>query len=130
MGIKLLDRNRMRATLVELQEGIPQDAAKICDETADSIRVDARKLVRKDTRSLEKSIRKQTIRREGKTISVRVTAGGYMVNPKTGRLVDYAVHQEYGTSKMEAHPYLRPAVIKNTSKFFWAFIEALKKRVR
>ena len=34
----------------------------------------------------------------------------------TGTNVNYAIPQEYGTSKMAAHPYLRPALAKNLSK--------------
>jgi len=33
-----------------------------------------------------------------------------------GTNVEYAIPQEYGTSKMSAHPYLRPALEKNKGK--------------
>jgi len=33
-----------------------------------------------------------------------------------GTNVNYAIPQEYGTSKMAAHPYLRPALKKNIPK--------------
>jgi hypothetical protein len=59
--------------------------------------------VRVDTGSLRDSIR---VERGGKTLhwrQVRVRAGGYVVNPKTGRLVDYA-------GAVEAkYPYMKPA---------------------
>jgi len=29
---------------------------------------------------------------------------------RVGTDVEYAIHQEFGTSKMKAHPYLRPAL--------------------
>lgn len=35
---------------------------------------------------------------------------------RVGTNVDYAIPQEYGTSKMAAHPYLRPALEKNKGK--------------
>lgn len=59
--------------------------------------------VRVDTGSLRDSIR---VERGGQTMrwrQVRVRAGGYVTNPKTGRLVDYAVIIE------QRYPYMRPA---------------------
>ena len=35
---------------------------------------------------------------------------------KVGTNVEYAIHQEYGTKKMSAQPFLRPALDKNREK--------------
>ncbi len=59
--------------------------------------------VRVDTGSLRDSIR---VERGGKGLhwaQVRVRAGGYIVNPKTGKLVHYAAAVE------ARFPYMRPA---------------------
>jgi len=59
--------------------------------------------VRVDTGSLRDSIR---VERGGQGLhwrSVRVRAGGYITNPRTGKLVDYAVVVEL------KYPYMRPA---------------------
>lgn len=59
--------------------------------------------VRVDTGSLRDSIR---IERGGQGEHwriVRVRAGGYIINPRTGKLVDYAVHVE------GKYPFMRPA---------------------
>jgi len=40
---------------------------------------------------------------------IGVSAGGYITNPKTGNIVDYAGHVEHGTSMSPAQPFLRPA---------------------
>lgn len=59
--------------------------------------------VRVDTGSLRDSIR---VERGGRTMhwrQVRVRAGGYVTNPRTGKLVDYAVVVE------AKWPYMRPA---------------------
>lgn len=56
-----------------------------------------------DTGSLRDSIR---IERGGEGLhwrQVRVRAGGYVTNPKTGKIVNYAVHVEL------KYPYMRPA---------------------
>jgi len=59
--------------------------------------------VRVDTGSLRDSIR---VERGGQTMhwrQVRVRAGGYITNPKTGKLVHYAAAVE------AKYPYMRPA---------------------
>jgi len=59
--------------------------------------------VRVDTGSLRDSIR---VERGGRTMhwrQVRVRAGGYVTNPRTGKIVDYAVVVE------AKFPYMRPA---------------------
>jgi len=62
-----------------------------------------------DTGSLRDSIRVER-GGEGKAWrQVRVRAGGYITNPKTGKLVDYSNYVEYGTSKMGAQPFMEPA---------------------
>ena len=59
--------------------------------------------VRVDTGSLRDSIR---VERGGQSMhwrQVKVRAGGYVVNPKTGKLVNYAAAVE------AKYPYMRPA---------------------
>lgn len=59
-----------------------------------------------DTGSLRDSIR---IERGGQKLywrEIRVRAGGYVTNPKTGRLVDYAVYVE------ARHPFMLPAYLE------------------
>lgn len=63
-----------------------------------------------DTGSLRDSIR---IERGGQGLKwrqVRVRAGGYVTNPDTGRLVDYAVYQEEGTRYILGQHFLSRAV--------------------
>lgn len=64
----------------------------------------AKLLVPKDTFALNDSIRSET-RREGNRVVIEVTAGGGDV--------DYALYVEYGTSRMRAQPYLRPAMLQS-----------------
>lgn len=74
------------------------------DTCAEMIRDHARAMVPVDTGSLQRSIRKV-----GLLHGVGVSAGGHIRNPRTGKIVDYARHLEYGTSKTAAKPFLRPA---------------------
>ncbi len=63
-----------------------------------------------DTGSLRDSIR---VERGGRGLhwrEVKVRAGGYIVNPGTGELVDYAVYVHEGTKYMSARPFLVQAV--------------------
>jgi HK97 gp10 family phage protein len=62
-----------------------------------------------DTGALQSSIR---VERGGVGLGwrqVRVRAGGYITNPKTGKLVNYSNFVEYGTKHMPAQPFMRPA---------------------
>lgn len=65
------------------------------DQTAD----DMTRYVPVDTGALQ-----HTIEPEARGLTGRV----YFGDPAEG--VDYHLHQEYGTSKMEAQPYARPAL--------------------
>uniref|UniRef100_A0A6M3MA63 Putative tail protein n=1 Tax=viral metagenome TaxID=1070528 RepID=A0A6M3MA63_9ZZZZ len=101
------------------------------DKTADDARDRAKQLVPVDTRSLQKSIRKERYARPAGNIHYRgIRAGGYIVNPKTGRIVDYAAYVEYGTSRQRPQPYMRPALIWASRKIEGYFWKALSRRVR
>jgi len=64
-----------------------------------------------DTGSLRDSIRVER-GGEGKNWrQIKLRAGGYITNPKTGRLVDYAIFVE------EKHPFLRPAILEAFSDY-------------
>jgi len=82
----------------ELHEGVAE------------IRDEAKRYCPVDTGSLQKSIRIQNYSRLGGVMEkIGVSAGGYVINPKTGNMVDYASYVEYGTSGSPAQPFLRPA---------------------
>ena len=112
--------SRLTSLMPALREDIRSDLISI----AEDIVMIAKGLVPVDTGAL-----KESIRVEEKNKKVYATAGGGGVtNPKTGRIVDYAAHVEYGTSRVPAHPYMRPAFdrvrkeikqeIRNTIKEF------------
>ena len=99
----------MRDTLLYF----PKDVAEVMRDSLDKMVVQAKIFVRKDTHSLEKSIRRETYAQPvGCILQMGFRAGGYVVNPKTGRLVDYAGHQEYGTSRAAFTSYMRPSADK------------------
>lgn len=101
----------------------------VCNEITDL----AKKLVPVDTGSLRRSIRKERGKGAGGGLysEWRVRAGGYVRNPKTGRLVDYASYVEYGTSHMYPRPFMRPAVrrVMKGSTFLDVFSRGLERRV-
>ncbi len=65
---------------------------------------DAKRIVRVDTGRLRASI----------THEIEKTRN--MITGRVGTNVNYAIAQEYGTSKQSGHAYLRPALVKNLSK--------------
>jgi hypothetical protein len=97
------DRGTIKKALAELPEKMEKAAFEALDEGADFMVVMAKTLVRVDTGTLQKSIRKERGGIGKSWRVVRVRAGGYFVNPKTGRLCDYAHWVEMH------YPYMRPA---------------------
>ncbi len=65
---------------------------------------DAKRFVAVDTGRLRSSITHE------------ITESKNEIKGVVGTNVDYAIPQEYGTSKMAAHPYLRPSLKKNIPK--------------
>jgi len=100
--------------LIRYFERLPKELQKEVKpklhESVERVRDEAKRLCPVDTGSLEKSIRIQAYSKPaGVMAKIGVSAGGYIINPKTGKIVDYAGHVEYGTSKSPAQPFLRPA---------------------
>lgn len=111
--VELLGGDRLIARLGRASNRIGSETVEGLNQVADRIVEDAKAAVRVDTGSLQKSIRKQHHVSQGHIHTIGVSAGGYTVNPKTGRIVDYARYLEYGTSRMPPRPYMTPALEQN-----------------
>jgi len=97
------DLGRAKTDLADLPEKMLDYAFEVLMSRAELMKDLAQVYVRVDTGSLRDSIR---IERGGESKDwrrVRVRAGGYVTNPKTGRLVNYAAVVE------QRFPYMRPA---------------------
>lgn len=71
--------------------------------------------IRKDTSSAMKSMRRESKPLKWRTMAKRIAiifikAGGYIVNPKTGRLVDYAGHLEEYQERVDGEGAVHRAV--------------------
>ena len=124
-----LDKYR-RYLSTAMPKAFEESVFEALDKTADDARDRAKQLVPVDTGSLKKSIRKEKrAMPAGNIIYTGIRAGGYIVNPKTRRLVDYAIPVEYGSSRNRPQPYMRPAMkwaSRKTKGYFWT---ALSRRV-
>ena len=110
MEIEILGFRELEDKLSNLDEKLKQALEEALEEIAEKIRDDAKDLAPVDTRSLRKSIR---VEKEGE-LQVSVIAGDSgVINPRTGREVDYAGFVEFGTSRMRPQPYMQPALEKN-----------------
>ena len=89
----------VKQQIARLPEKLKEAGLEIIEEIADETVFNAKVLVRVDTGSLQKSIRK-----EKAGDNVRVRAGGFVVNPRSGRPVDYAAIIE------QRYPFMRPAL--------------------
>jgi len=95
------ERGTIKQALARLPEKMDEAAMEALDEGADFIKMVAKNIVRVDTGTLRKSIRKERGGTDWRTVKVR--AGGYFVNPKTGLICNYAHWVEMN------YPFLRPA---------------------
>jgi hypothetical protein len=100
--LNMMDPN-IKQQLATLPEKMLDYAEEVLVAQANVMKGLAQVYVDVDTGSLRDSIR---IERGGigqHWREVRVRAGGYITNPKTGKLVDYAIHVE------ARHPFMLPA---------------------
>lgn len=117
LELEVYGTNKLMARLVKLPKSLDLASAEGIKEVAELIRDHAKAICPVDTGSLRASIRKQVYASPATHIHrVGVSAGGYKINPKTGRRVDYASFVEFGTSRMRAQPYMRPAMERYKDK--------------
>ena len=110
MEIEIAGFRELEDKLSNLDEKLKRALAEALKEIAEKIRDDAKDLVPVDTGSLRKSIR---VEKEGELQVSVIAGGGGVINPRTGREVDYAGYVEFGTSRMSPQPYMQPALEKN-----------------
>jgi len=105
MSLKLdLGKGTVKQDVAELPEKMLDFAFEVLMDRARLMQGIAQILVRVDTGSLRDSIRIERVAPSYHLHRVvRVRAGGYVTNPKTGKIVNYAAIQEM------KHPYMRPA---------------------
>ncbi len=89
---------------------IPERVKQIVAKAADDVEANAKAVVPVDTGNLKSSI--QTTFEDAGAVAY--------VGPRS---VDYAIHVEYGTVKMRAQPYMRPAAERVRP----AFVAAMKQ---
>jgi hypothetical protein len=95
--------NTVEEDIATFKKRLLTDPLVILLERANNIVTYAQSIVRVDTGTLRSDIRTE-IKQTGEIITVAVKAGGTQVNPKTGRVCDYAqiIEQKY--------PFIAPAV--------------------
>ena len=101
------------AVLDRITAQIRPKASKIVTTYGWKIASEASVMTPKDTTALEQSILTYSHPQSDMTFVVQDG-------------VEYGVYQEFGTSKMGAHPFLRPAIEKWAAKFQAAFSELFK----
>jgi HK97 gp10 family phage protein len=111
INLDIFDPN-IKTKLATLPEKMLEYAEEVLLKQAQLMRDLAKIYCPVDTGSLRDSIR---VERGGSGLrwrEVRVRAGGYVTNPNTGRKVDYAYYQEYGTRYMVAKMFMQMAYLQ------------------
>jgi len=96
--------NALKTDLADIPEKLLEGVFEALMQGAYLVKGLAQVYVHVDTGSLRDSIRVERGGQGMKWRRVRVRAGGYITNPKTGRKVDYAGYVE------AKYPYIRPAI--------------------
>ena len=123
MEIKILGLNNLQIRLSVLGFKLNDALDEALEEIAEKIRDDAKDFVPVDTGALQKSIR---VEKKKKLEVLIIAGGGGVINPKTGREVDYAGYVEFGTSRMSPQPYMQPALEKNRD----TIIQIIKRKAQ
>jgi len=110
MEIEIVGFRELEDKLSNLDEKLKRALEEALEEIAEKIRDDAKSFAPVDTGALRKSIR---VEKKGELQFSVVAGDGGVINPRTGREVDYAGFVEFGTSRMSPQPYMQPALEKN-----------------
>lgn len=106
MGSVTVDDRAFERAFGSVLKEIDAICEKAGMKTAERVRDIAQSLVHKQTETLELDIE---VRSSGRD------ADGYYVEVGTVEAdVVYGLYQEFGTSKMPAHPFMRPAIAEAT----------------
>lgn len=92
---------------------------------ANIVRDKAREFVRKDTENLKKSIIVSGAKGKPGTIAYRIKP----ITRKKGKAVFYGYFLEYGTSKMAAKPFMRPAYDEAGEDVINKVIDTVKSKI-
>lgn len=130
LNVELLGADRLIARLGRASDRLDPEILQGLNEVAERVVDDAKAIVPVDTGSLQKSIRKQHHVSEGYIHSIAVTAGGYVVNPKTGQIVDYAHFVEYGTSRTVPRPFMQIALEMNRPLLLLRFRDKVRESLQ
>ncbi len=98
-------RTGIAASIAALRGELSSEMRSMAEKLAQEIRI----ACPEDTGALRDSIKLVVKQRESNKPSIEILIGD--------RVVDYAAHVEYGTSKMAARPFVRPAMERFRRKF-------------
>jgi HK97 gp10 family phage protein len=105
-----LEDPALKTKLAVLPEKMADHAEEVLLNQAHLIAALAQVYAPVDTGSLRDSIRVERGGKELRWRQITVRAGGYVTNPRTGKKVDYAGYQEFGTRYFYGKFYLTRAV--------------------
>lgn len=138
LQVNIVGGDRIKATLEKMAAGIDPNLRKALDKAGDKIRDEAQAICPVGTpestgnpryiasHALQRSIRKLPITDKSGVIIVGIRAGGYIVNPNSGRVVDYAIPVEFGSSRQAPQGFMRPALLQNRT----AIMEIIQASMR
>lgn len=136
--VKETGKKKIMMRLAQLEKGLPNMADTAITLIGRKIKEDAQEDCPVGTPastgvpgyiggSLKKSGRLFRKIKSGATRLIRITFGGYIRNPNTGKIVDYAKHVHDGTSRMPARPFLQNSINRHARALLKAIIDVVKR---
>ena len=117
---ELVGSRALFVKLAAMEKNLSGDVKQAIDNGAEMIRGDAQILAPEETGALSISIGVEVIHDQPMGYAKKIGPTDDLKSSKAGK--PYSIFQEFGTSKMAASPYLRPAYDAN--------ISAIKKEIR
>lgn len=143
MKIQITGVREIQDALIKLNTAINIGAEKAAKRMADILKEEAKNSAPIGTpqstgipdyiisEASKKSIRRTQFRKQRNRYISGVRYGGLIVNPNTGRKVDYAKALEFGHSRKQApRGILRPAVGKTSNKMLRAALLKIRLEMR
>jgi hypothetical protein len=131
-----------QAFMRKIQDNLDPNISKALDSSGDALKEYAQQICPIGTpestgnpnyiisNALQRSIHKDLVTRpDSDSWEIKVTAGGYIVNPNSNRLVNYASPVEYGSSRQAPRGFIRPSFLVNIYLVKDKLVQAVKNAV-
>lgn len=133
VGVEVIGVSELRRKLERAKDDVPKTMERALSEGGELVRAAAVRNIRDkgiiDTGNLLNSVQVYEPYYEARGVDVDTGGGGRRLVVEVGTSVEYGIYHEYGTFRMDARPWLRPAFESSKDRVRLAVNLALKRRL-